>query len=68
MSEALSSLPLPVSTPKPVLPGAENTMLAMKTVKHRAPIPSVTLPAPQAAAEAALRRQMANQNPGELQA
>ncbi|KAM3825767.1 nuclear pore complex protein Nup214 [Vipera latastei] len=52
-----------MSTPKPVLPGAENTMLATKTVKHRAPVPSVTLPAPQAAAEAALRRQMANQNP-----
>ncbi|KAM6431444.1 nuclear pore complex protein Nup214 isoform 2-T2 [Liasis olivaceus] len=52
-----------MSTPKPVPPGAENTMLATKTVKHRAPIPSVTLPAPQAAAEAALRRQMANQNP-----
>lgn len=42
-------------------------MLATKTVKHRAPIPSVTLPAPQAAAEAALRRQVANQNPGTLQ-
>ncbi|XP_032088620.1 nuclear pore complex protein Nup214 isoform X2 [Thamnophis elegans] len=52
-----------MSTPKPILPGAENTMLATKTVKHRALIPSVTLPAPQAAAEAALRRQVANQNP-----
>ncbi|XP_058015630.1 nuclear pore complex protein Nup214 isoform X2 [Ahaetulla prasina] len=52
-----------MSTPKPVLPGAENPMLVTKTVKHRAPIPSVTLPAPQAAAEAALRRQVANQNP-----
>ncbi|XP_029141785.1 nuclear pore complex protein Nup214-like, partial [Protobothrops mucrosquamatus] len=52
-----------MSAPKPVLPGAENTVLATKTVKHRAPVPSVTLPAPQAAAEAALRRQMANQNP-----
>ncbi|KAL7980883.1 hypothetical protein Chor_002037 [Crotalus horridus] len=56
-------VPAPLSTPKPVLPAAENTMLATKTVKHRAPVPSVTLPAPQAAAEAALRRQMANQNP-----
>ncbi|XP_026568337.1 nuclear pore complex protein Nup214 isoform X2 [Pseudonaja textilis] len=52
-----------MSTPRPILPGAENPMLATKTVKHRAPIPSVTLPAPQAAAEAAFRRQMANQNP-----
>ncbi|XP_034283006.1 nuclear pore complex protein Nup214 isoform X1 [Pantherophis guttatus] len=51
------------STPKPIIPGAENTMLATKTVKHRAAISSVTLPAPQAAAEAALRRQVANQNP-----
>ncbi|XP_070614586.1 LOW QUALITY PROTEIN: nuclear pore complex protein Nup214 [Erythrolamprus reginae] len=52
-----------MSTPKPVLPGAENAMLSTKTVKHRAPIPSVTLPAPQAAAEAALRRQVTSQNP-----
>ncbi|XP_026541515.1 nuclear pore complex protein Nup214 [Notechis scutatus] len=52
-----------MSTPRPILPGAENPMLATKTVKHRAPIPTVTLPAPQAAAEAAFRRQMANQNP-----
>ncbi|XP_063172491.1 nuclear pore complex protein Nup214 isoform X2 [Candoia aspera] len=67
---ALLSQPLPLgkphitmgtsmSTPKPT---PENPTLATKTVKHRAPIPSVTLPAPQAAAEAALRRQMANQN------
>nr|XP_056716137.1 nuclear pore complex protein Nup214 [Euleptes europaea] len=49
------------STPKIIPQGADSTMLATKTVKHGAP--SVTIPAPQAAAEAALRRQMANQNP-----
>uniref|UniRef100_A0A670KBZ8 Nuclear pore complex protein Nup214 n=1 Tax=Podarcis muralis TaxID=64176 RepID=A0A670KBZ8_PODMU len=43
--------------------GADSTMLATKTVKHGAPAPSTGLPAPQAAAEAALRRQMATQNP-----
>ncbi|XP_062815098.1 nuclear pore complex protein Nup214 isoform X2 [Anolis carolinensis] len=49
------------STPKGLLPtGADSTMLATKTVKHGAPGP---LPAPQAAAEAALRRQMASQGP-----
>lgn len=40
-------------------------MLATKTVKHGAPGPSHTIPAPQAAAAAALRRQMASQAPGE---
>uniref|UniRef100_A0A671VDS7 Nuclear pore complex protein Nup214 n=1 Tax=Sparus aurata TaxID=8175 RepID=A0A671VDS7_SPAAU len=50
------------------LSGAESTALATKTVKHGAPpaertIP-VTMPAQQAAATAALRRQMANQKPG----
>lgn len=54
------------STPKTVPQGADSTMLATKTVKHGAPTPSVTIPAPQAAAEAALRRQMANQNPGKI--
>lgn len=39
-------------------------MLATKTVKHGAPSPSHTVAAPQAAAAAALRRQMANQAPG----
>lgn len=39
-------------------------MLATKTVKHGAPGPSHTVAAPQAAAAAALRRQMANQVPG----
>ncbi|XP_054853949.1 nuclear pore complex protein Nup214 isoform X2 [Eublepharis macularius] len=52
-----------ISTPKIIPQGADSTMLATKTVKHGAPAPSVTIPAPQAAAEAALRRQMANQNP-----
>lgn len=40
-------------------------MLATKTVKHGAPGPSHPVAAPQAAAAAALRRQMANQAPGE---
>ncbi|KAM5186777.1 nuclear pore complex protein Nup214 isoform 1-T1 [Callospermophilus lateralis] len=43
--------------------GADSTMLATKTVKHGAPGPSHTVAAPQAAAAAALRRQMANQAP-----
>ncbi|XP_037014418.2 nuclear pore complex protein Nup214 isoform X2 [Artibeus jamaicensis] len=47
-----------------ILPqGADSTMLATKTVKHGAPGPSHTIPAPQAAAAAALRRQMASQAP-----
>jgi len=49
-----------------MLVGADSTALATKTVKHGAP-PSekqVTIPAQQAAATAALRRQMANQKPG----
>uniref|UniRef100_A0A8D0H742 Nucleoporin 214 n=1 Tax=Sphenodon punctatus TaxID=8508 RepID=A0A8D0H742_SPHPU len=63
-------LPLPffpmgilVSTPstKIIPQGADSTMLATKTVKHGAP--TVTVSAAQAAAAAALRRQMANQNP-----
>lgn len=50
------------------LSGAESTALATKTVKHGAPptekaIP-VTISAQQAAATAALRRQMANQKTG----
>ncbi|XP_047380240.1 nuclear pore complex protein Nup214 isoform X2 [Sciurus carolinensis] len=43
--------------------GADSTMLATKTVKHGAPGPSHTVAAPQAAAAAALRRQMASQAP-----
>uniref|UniRef100_A0A8D0HC36 Nuclear pore complex protein Nup214 n=1 Tax=Sphenodon punctatus TaxID=8508 RepID=A0A8D0HC36_SPHPU len=52
-----------VSTPstKIIPQGADSTMLATKTVKHGAP--TVTVSAAQAAAAAALRRQMANQNP-----
>lgn len=44
-------------------------MLATKTVKHGAPVPTVTVPAPQAAGAAALQRQMAaNQSPGKRRA
>lgn len=55
-----------VSTPasKIIPPGADSTMLATKTVKHGAPGPSHPISAPQAAAAAALRRQMASQAPG----
>uniref|UniRef100_A0AAQ6A4H4 Nuclear pore complex protein Nup214 n=1 Tax=Amphiprion ocellaris TaxID=80972 RepID=A0AAQ6A4H4_AMPOC len=57
-----------VPTNKINLSGADSTALATKTVKHGAPpteraIP-VTIPAQQAAATAALRRQMANQKTG----
>ncbi|XP_042334849.1 LOW QUALITY PROTEIN: nuclear pore complex protein Nup214 [Sceloporus undulatus] len=52
-----------IATPQTLPQGADSTMLATKTVKHGAPVPIVTIPAPQAAAEAAMRRQMANQNP-----
>ncbi|KAK5611716.1 hypothetical protein CRENBAI_011821 [Crenichthys baileyi] len=59
----------PISSPVPAnrinLSGAESTALATKTVKHGAPptertVP-VTISAQQAAANAAMRRQMANQ-------
>uniref|UniRef100_A0A670KDR6 Nuclear pore complex protein Nup214 n=1 Tax=Podarcis muralis TaxID=64176 RepID=A0A670KDR6_PODMU len=52
-----------LTMPRIIPQGADSTMLATKTVKHGAPAPSTGLPAPQAAAEAALRRQMATQNP-----
>uniref|UniRef100_A0A8C9XPR6 Nuclear pore complex protein Nup214 n=1 Tax=Sander lucioperca TaxID=283035 RepID=A0A8C9XPR6_SANLU len=57
-----------IPTNKINLSGAESTALATKTVKHGAPptersIP-VTIPAQQAAANAAVRRQMANQKTG----
>lgn len=52
------------STGKLIPQGADSTMLATKTVKHGAPGPSHAVPAPQAAAAAALRRQMASQAPG----
>nr|XP_010339718.1 nuclear pore complex protein Nup214 isoform X2 [Saimiri boliviensis boliviensis] len=51
------------STSKIIPQGADSTMLATKTVKHGAPSPSHSISAPQAAAAAALRRQMANQTP-----
>ena len=55
-----------VSSPasKIIPQGADSTMLATKTVKHGAPGPSHPISAPQAAAAAALRRQMASQAPG----
>lgn len=59
---------LPVPTNKISMGGADSTALATKTVKHGAPptekATPVTNPAQQAAATAALRRQMANQKPG----
>ncbi|XP_064027119.1 nuclear pore complex protein Nup214 isoform X2 [Pogoniulus pusillus] len=54
---------LPSSSNRIIPQGADSTMLATKTVKHGAPAPTVTVPAAQAAAAAALRRQMANQSP-----
>ncbi|XP_047554722.1 nuclear pore complex protein Nup214 isoform X1 [Lutra lutra] len=51
------------SASKIIPQGADSTMLATKTVKHGAPGPSHSLSAPQAAAAAALRRQMASQTP-----
>lgn len=55
---------IPVPTNKINLSGAESTALATKTVKHGAPpierTAPVTISAQQAAATAALRRQMAN--------
>ncbi|KAM6183933.1 nuclear pore complex protein Nup214 [Erethizon dorsatum] len=55
--------PLSTSASKVIPQGADSTMLATKTVKHGAPGPSHPIAAPQAAAAAALRRQMANQSP-----
>ncbi|KAL2100309.1 hypothetical protein ACEWY4_004703 [Coilia grayii] len=63
----LSAVMSPVPTNKINLGGPESTALATKTVKHGAPpmekATPVTLPAQQAAANAALRRQLANQKP-----
>ncbi|MED6256615.1 hypothetical protein ATANTOWER_030714, partial [Ataeniobius toweri] len=61
----LSPISSPVPSNKINLSGAESTALATKTVKHGAPptertVP-VTMSAQQAAANAAMRRQMANQ-------
>ncbi|XP_022623773.1 nuclear pore complex protein Nup214 isoform X2 [Seriola dumerili] len=65
MGFGLSPIASPIPTNKINLSGADSTALATKTVKHGAPptertIP-VTIPAQQAAATAALRRQMATQ-------
>ncbi|XP_056146482.1 nuclear pore complex protein Nup214 [Lampris incognitus] len=62
----------PILTNKINLGGADSTALATKTVKHGAPptekaIPA-SIPAQQAAATAALRRQMANQKPAAVNA
>uniref|UniRef100_K7FJM7 Nuclear pore complex protein Nup214 n=1 Tax=Pelodiscus sinensis TaxID=13735 RepID=K7FJM7_PELSI len=54
---------VPTSSSRIIPQGADSTMLATKTVKHGAPAPTVSVPAPQAAAAAALRRQMASQTP-----
>ncbi|XP_028829135.1 nuclear pore complex protein Nup214 isoform X2 [Denticeps clupeoides] len=67
MNPGLGSLISPVPTNKVHLTGADSTALATKTVKHGAPptekTTPVTIPAQQAAATAALRRQMASQKP-----
>ncbi|KAM9306550.1 nuclear pore complex protein Nup214 isoform 2-T2 [Pholidichthys leucotaenia] len=67
MGIGLSPIPSPIPSNKINLSGADSTALATKTVKHGAPpaersVP-VTIPAQQAAANAALRRQMASQKP-----
>ncbi|XP_073909073.1 nuclear pore complex protein Nup214 isoform X3 [Castor canadensis] len=62
-SSAVMGTSISTSTSKIIPQGADSTMLATKTVKHGAPGPSHTVAAPQAAAAAALRRQMANQVP-----
>ncbi|KAM5156915.1 nuclear pore complex protein Nup214 [Mantella aurantiaca] len=53
---------VPAQSIRVIPQGADSTMLATKTVKHGAP----TVPAPQAAAAAALRRQMTNQTSASL--
>nr|XP_048288005.1 nuclear pore complex protein Nup214 isoform X2 [Myodes glareolus] len=62
-SPSAMSSSISTSASKVIPQGADSTMLATKTVKHGAPSPSHTVAAPQAAAAAALRRQMANQAP-----
>ncbi|XP_063746049.1 nuclear pore complex protein Nup214 isoform X3 [Eleginops maclovinus] len=66
----LSPIASPVPSNKINLSGADSTALATKTVKHGAPPTdrNVTIPAQQAAATAALRRQMANQKPAVVSA
>ncbi|XP_023371883.1 nuclear pore complex protein Nup214 isoform X2 [Otolemur garnettii] len=63
-SPSVMGTSLSTATSKIIPQGADSTMLATKTVKHGAPSPSHPISAPQAAAAAALRRQMANQVPG----
>ncbi|KAJ8408705.1 hypothetical protein AAFF_G00253400 [Aldrovandia affinis] len=53
----------PVLSGKISVSGADSTAFATKTVKHGAPPSERAMPAQQAAATAALRRQMANQKP-----
>ncbi len=57
-----------VAVPKINMDSADSTALATKTVKHGAPptekFPPTTVPAPQAAARAALSRHMTCQKPG----
>ncbi|XP_032113516.1 nuclear pore complex protein Nup214 isoform X2 [Sapajus apella] len=62
-SPSVMGTSMATSTSKIIPQGADSTMLATKTVKHGAPSPSHSISAPQAAAAAALRRQMANQTP-----
>uniref|UniRef100_A0A8C5UVC9 Nuclear pore complex protein Nup214 n=1 Tax=Microcebus murinus TaxID=30608 RepID=A0A8C5UVC9_MICMU len=62
-SPSVMGTSMSTSTSKIIPQGADSTMLATKTVKHGAPGPSHPISAPQAAAAAALRRQMANQVP-----
>nr|XP_004549645.2 nuclear pore complex protein Nup214 isoform X4 [Maylandia zebra] len=65
MGFGLSPIASPIPTNKINLSGAESTALATKTVKHGAPpterTAPITISAQQAAANAALRRQMASQ-------
>ncbi|KAM6169421.1 nuclear pore complex protein Nup214 [Rhynchocyon petersi] len=62
-SPSVMGTSMSTSASKVLPPGADSTMLATKTVKHGAPSSSHTISAPQAAAAAALRRQMASQAP-----
>ncbi|XP_006748987.2 nuclear pore complex protein Nup214 [Leptonychotes weddellii] len=62
-SPGVLGMSMSTSASKIIPQGADSTMLATKTVKHGAPGPSHSLSAPQAAAAAALRRQMASQAP-----
>ncbi|XP_078502325.1 nuclear pore complex protein Nup214 isoform X2 [Lissotriton helveticus] len=58
MGPAVTQVP---ASNRAVPTGADSTKLATRTVKHGAPLPSTTVPAQQAAAAAALRRQMGSQ-------